>query len=354
MATWSEKYVDLSAGSNGSGTSGSPWNSFDNAVTGLGTVSVPIRVNVKGAQTTATGANIGINPAGVAQDKVVWWRGYLTTIGDLDNDFVSQRPKLTVQTGVRVNFTSAWQRVSNIEFTGNYDFSGLLRPTGSGPYKFVNLKITNVSANAAAAAVGVAIAANAAVTFNGCHLTANAAASGVIDLITGALYCNGCILDGGIAAVFMGNTGNSYNCTICNTVLHGTTYGINCANTTTRTLILNGCTFFNPSSDAVRVGVTIDAGIVVIDNCLFSTVGGYGVKNTSGTDTGMWEIDCPDYYSLTSGQTNGLTDDAATGDGSARAIQTESADPLVNAGAGDYTPKSTSNAIANAYPGVFA
>ncbi len=317
----------------------------------MGTISTPTRVNVKGAQTSSTGANIGLGVAGTSEDNPVWWRGYSSIIGDLDTDYTTTRPTLTVQTGFRVSITGGYQKFSNLVFTGNYQFAALLRYTGTGPFTMVRVKATNVFADAAAAAIMVGPGANCQTNLVACHFEANATASGAIDHQLGYLHCHGCVLKGGVAGLAITNTGNANGAVLTNCILLGTTYGAYIQNTLTRILSFVNCTFYNPSSDAVRVTSNTDSQSVLIANCIFDTVGGYGVKNTNGTTQGMWLLDFCDTHSLTSGVSNGLVDDAGTGDGSARAMQVDASSPFVSAGT-DFTPATGSNAIANAFPGA--
>lgn len=347
--SWTEKYLDLSAGSNGSGTSGSPWNTWANAMTGLGAISAATRLNVKG---TASGVSaITFNPGGTSIGVPLWIRGYNTTIGDCSADFSLTRPSTAMASGNRINISTPYIIFDSLTFSGDYEFTGLLYVTASGPIRMFNVKSVNVFNGTAAA--GCAHSGGYGGVYNGCHFEAHSGANGAFSVF-GLATIAGSFLKGGAAGIYVDGSGTA-GLIAMRSILKGATYGINVAVATNlRFLVVDGCTVYNPSSDGIRIaGVLPDLCSASISNMILDTVGGYGVKNTSGTTNGLIGLDAMLFHSITSGQCNGFVDDASTDDGSARDTKTDSSSPFAAAGSDDFSVVSGSNAKATGFPGTF-
>lgn len=79
---WTDYYVDATASGGGTGTSASdPWTLAE-AVSNAGTNQ---RVNIK-AGTYSVSSPLVCNPI-LTNENPLWWRGYKTTVGDLDDKF---------------------------------------------------------------------------------------------------------------------------------------------------------------------------------------------------------------------------------------------------------------------------
>ena len=159
---YTEYFLDLSAGSNGSGLSqGSPWNTVANAISGLttifgGTTATGLsRVNVTGTRAMTTTA-VAFSVAGTAAFPLVW-RGYAVTPGDLDDDPATAGPSLTFTT-VGVTVSASNQVFQNLDFTSAIaSGNGTLIASAASPVQFDRCRIENTSASyGRGASLGVA------------------------------------------------------------------------------------------------------------------------------------------------------------------------------------------------------
>jgi hypothetical protein len=107
-----------------------------------------------------------------------------------------------------------------------------------------------------------------------------------------------------------------------------------------------GCTISGSGSDGVEF-VVIPAGLAVIADTIISGSGGYGINNSTGTNTNIIYRSHNDFYSNTSGNENGF------GDSPSFAEQSESSSPFTNAAGGDFSLTTTALARAAAIPGAF-
>ncbi|MFZ9077482.1 MAG: hypothetical protein ACO23H_03040, partial [Alphaproteobacteria bacterium] len=77
---WTDRYVDASAAGGGTGTSpADPWT-FGEAISNT---AAGMRVNFK-TGTYDTTTNTNVSSIGTTVYQPSWWRGYKTTVGDLD------------------------------------------------------------------------------------------------------------------------------------------------------------------------------------------------------------------------------------------------------------------------------
>lgn len=116
---WTERYVDASAIGLGSGTSpADPWT-LDEARLN---VSAGMRVNIKAGVYSIT-SNTAVNTSGSA-DLPIWFRGYKTTPGDLDDTFTGNKtngtdiPQIRSTTGYYM-ITCQYFNISGLAFTSN-------------------------------------------------------------------------------------------------------------------------------------------------------------------------------------------------------------------------------------------
>jgi hypothetical protein len=152
----------------------------------------------------------------------------------------------------------------------------------------------------------------------------------------------GCAIEGGQHGVLMdsGSTGVIAHCAFNNT-------GGDAVRSTSGTnrLWVISCSVYSPASDGVELTAAPTHAVVV--SSIFSECGGYGVNQSSGTNTANVHRSHQDFHSNTSGNETGF------GDTPSVAEQTESASPFTNAASGDLSLLSTANAKANGVPKGF-
>jgi hypothetical protein len=99
---------------------------------------------------------------------------------------------------------------------------------------------------------------------------------------------------------------------------------------------VSGCTFYNSGSSAIESTTTLTSNHINIVDCTFSSIGGYAINNSSGTNTARIFVGGNLYHNCTSGTVNGLGDVPDFGS------ITDSSDPFVDAANSDFSLKSTS------------
>jgi hypothetical protein len=144
---YTERYVTSGAGGGGSGTSGSPWTlaeAFTNAVAGD-------RVNIKSDAAYSRGAST--IPAGTALLPIIF-RGYHTSIGDLDNQGRLSTGLLDTTNFPEITITGLWTPNNHVVLRSLLITGALSGPlignTVVDAWAVVRLKITNTQNNAAA------------------------------------------------------------------------------------------------------------------------------------------------------------------------------------------------------------
>ena len=123
---WTDRYVDAAAAGGGTGTSSAdPWTlaeAVSNSAAGM-------RVNIKAGVYEVT-SSISTSFAGTHSDAV-WWRGYTSTPGDLDDKFLAN--KITGTDLPQIKSVSGSVVLNNSYF----NISGLAFTTSSGSYPAV-------------------------------------------------------------------------------------------------------------------------------------------------------------------------------------------------------------------------
>lgn len=310
-----------------------PWASG-----GIGATTAPVSTIVNWKQATYTiVASRTFNCLGTAVLPLIF-QGYNSTPGDCNADPTQARPVISQ------NATFVWTNSGNFQQWLNFNITGSRTGTTwsvtSSSGIFFRVRSENTSSNAGA--IGMQTATSNSMFFY-CWFKAptTATTSGCVSNGVTTQYF-GCVFEGGgIAGINCAATGPTLAYCI---FLNNT--GVCMLFSTGRASALN-CTFYNPTSDAIKwTGAPSTVSFVI--NCLFSTVGGVAINNASGTNSSTVTRMNNDYHSITGGA------DVGMGDNPAYFGQTESATPFISAPT-NLGIKTTSNAFAHGFatPGAF-
>lgn len=319
---------------------GGAWASEQAFVTlGSSTVAVNTKINIK-AGTYSVGASRTINLQGTAA-LLLWFSGYNTTPGDLDNDTTNALAKPVIAMGGTFTWNAAgnFQQWTGLSFTGsvnNFVFLGNGTPQYVGRCRFEN---TNAGANAGAYTTG---SNRNTIAYSWFKAPATCTGVGVARSSSGTFV--GCVATGGGLAAFESQANNSagalIQCAAVSPTGNGFRFGGN-----TSILMLN-CTVGNSSSDAVAITGTPPSNFMnMIVGCLFSTVTGWGINNSSGTNTTIVLRACNDTYLCSSGAETGF------GDAPNFFPQADGSNPL--ASSSNFSVVAGVLARANGFPGIF-
>lgn len=347
---WTERYVRSDAAGGGDGTTDT--NSGANGAFTLAeaitnsTSNTGFRYNVRAGTYANTTTSRTFSGAGTVTAQN-WWRGFNTTIGDIDTNNTLTKPEITFTTGV-MTVSGAHQLFSALSISGQATSGAQLQFTNTTTIGicFDRCRIVNTGTNAASSAVGFNNSTSGNL-FTRCYFSASSSATNVIGQGVASGYSVtllGCVIRGGGSGV--GTTGggiaiNAHGCVFYDNGSSGVSIGF--ASTVVNTI--TGCTFYSPAVDGVRISAAPGAQIIIV-NCIFSDCGGYGINNSTGTNTTFVKRAGNLFYNNTSGKENGL------GDSPSMSEQTDSSSPFTNAAGADLSLVSTSNAKANGIPGT--
>jgi hypothetical protein len=331
---WTERYVRADADGAGDGTTDA-----NSGGTGSWTLTQAVaneaagmRINVKAGTYASTTTTRTLAATGTATQPI-WWRGYNTTIGDIDTDNALVKPSLTFTTG-RVIVSGAHHIVSNLDVLITGAAGAAAFSTSTASFHGDRLRIEHQQATANAAAVSCGTAAGAVFTRGWFKATSTAT-----QVVSGgvAITVDGCYITGGITGI---NTTQS-NSLFRHCIINGpTTNGI--ALTTGQQIFVIGCTIYNTTNGITSTNP--GNGCVIEDN-LFHTLTN-GINNTLGTNVNNWRRLHNAFYSVTNAE-------VGFGDSPSFSGVTESADPLANAAGGDFRLVATANARGAGSPGGF-
>lgn len=342
---WTEKW--WIAGGAGAVDGSSEANAWDTP-TLISSVAPGNRVNMKASvdANAATSRSFGVVGTTTAP---VWFRGYKTTIGDLDNQPSSTRvagtdiPSLTFTTGgMTIGATGAHQIWSNIDIVGARVAGPQLSVAG-GTIRLRRVRVENTGANALSTAT--ALTANGNYTFTASWFKANVSATRAFDTGSRTVVLPGCVFTGGGVGLDLTATGAVVIAQFC--LFDGCgSHGIRVNGAATLVDVTN-CDFIGCGGDGFNVTTLPTAGS--IRNCLFILNGGYGINNATGTATNLIQRANNDFgtgaQANTSGTENGFGDSPTFNDVS------ESSSPFVSGTNRGLV--STANARGAGLPGLF-
>jgi hypothetical protein len=334
---FTEKYCTSAGAGAHDGTSEANAWTLAEAISGVASGN---RVNVKAGTFANTTTNRTFSTAG-STTAPIWWRGYTSTIGDLDAepaaDWVSgtDTPSITFSTGV-VSISGGHQIFSNIDFL----FTG----TSGNPLSIdaANTELRRCRSEAQANNAGSRAISVNQIPFwaYGCTFLAHAGGTSVVHCNNHRLDFYGCRVHGGTYGI----DASSFivyirKCLISNPSSHGVYSTGNAAE-----ILIDDDTFYNTGGDGVRYGTPPQTASVTNSN--FSVIGGYGINNASGTNTNLIKRYGNNFHSCTSGQTNGF------GDSPSHDATTDGSSPFETAGS-DFRPASASSSRTTAFPRWF-
>ena len=329
---WTDYYVDATASGGGTGTSaGDPWTlaeAFSNAGTNQ-------RVNIK-AGTYSVSSPLFCNPA-LTTDNPLWWRGYKTSIGDLDNKFTgdlvdgtdipvfeitSNNNYIILDAQYHMMSGLCFKKKSTDAYPAFYDRRGF---TWAKNCRFVIEAASSVHANAKV------ISRNSGaihLTYLNCEFKSNQAMNICVDNYTASFYSH-CLFDASSANYHLSGSGHGNDIQDC--IFKGSTVAcIYLSNA--RTKIQNN-TFVDVGDDAIAF---TGANPMVCNN-YFHSVTGFCVSNKNASGTNDILLANNAFYN----SANKFENMADANEFDAIA---DSSDKFVDKAAGDYSLQFTSNA----------
>lgn len=325
---WTERYVRADAAGGGDGTTdtNSGANGAWTIAEAITNAAAGMRINIK-AGTYSSSTLHTFSAAGTTASPI-WWRGFNSTIGDLDGVADSTNfPYFSFTSNGYFHASGANNWFENIRISSSTATAN--RGTlyiGAASQFFYNCKIVYTgSTSNCKAVVGTITADNTRLVK--CWLECTDAGVDILQIVNnGRMSCCFCYLKGG-------NNGANVIRPIS---LYGNIYDGQAGNC----IIVNGdfavpilqSTFYNCGGNAIHfvTGIADGTGSVIAGN-IFHTVGGYGILSVD-TNSGIL-ADTNIYYNCTSGQISGLYQDEQYNAVSA------SSSPLVDPGNGDFRPQ---------------
>ena len=299
-----------------------PWNS-----TGLGASTVPAstRVNVKQATYTRTATDT-VSMVGITTGPL-WFRGYNTTVGDCDADPTLTKPVLSYNATFQLSTSGANQVWSSVSVLGNR--TGTVW-TGATSTLMVRCRFENTSS-----AAGAIAASPSGGDLLYCWCKTPTTATTAVNLTNGSVF-TGTVFENG--RVDCSNDPTTFlQCVSLNSG------GVGILSAGVAQVQVYFTTIYNATSHGISWTV---AGPGFVYGCAFWDCGGWGISQSSGTDTHLVRRACNSFFSNTSGTETGF------GDSPSFFQQTESAQPYTSAT--DMTPLATALAAEAGFaPGVF-
>jgi len=335
---FNEKYVTVTGGGLHDGSSEANAWTLAEAVSNY---AAGDRLNVK-AGTYSDSSTVTFATAGTAASPVSW-RGYKTTVGDLDTHPTTQRvsgtdcPLFTnsVSSGSAYSVRS-YQSFEQIHFT-----SATVGTVFDLAYQQNNIKVIGCRVESTTTSTGFvrAVFGNQAnyIFFSDCYFSKNSTADTCLWAygVSSNWQLIRCTIVGasvGFQNTFVGFNGSFNSCvfsgqgaTSCLTVGH---------------LFLSNCSFHECSGDFIEKTSTSS---LFVSNCVFSDCGGYAINNSGGNIVNATIATDNTYHdsSFTSGRLNNIPDDFYA--------KVDTSSPFVDAANGDFTIATTSNGYNNQY-----
>lgn len=351
---WTERYVDSAAAGGGDGTT-----SATSGANGAWTLAEAIaasnaghRLNVKAGTyaNTTTDRTFGIGAGAATTTSPKWWRGYTSTIGDLDTNPSTTRtagtdfPLFTFTTG-DVLISGVHQTFSNIEIRGTAPGQRLVSVTGS-KCKFIRCRF---DCQEAAATSYTVRASSDGIAFVNCWFKGTSTVNQVAHFEE-RITADGCVFRGGGNGLLIDGA-VEHNIRDCIFDDNGDD-AIEMAGNGSRNVVIDGCTFYSPGGHGINNTTTVP-GALVVRNCLFHTIttaSKYGLRMVG--DTNVPVLAGNTWYNVTT-RTNNLLQTLIGAGGLEFFGIAEGSDPLTNAASHDLSVVSGASTKGAALPALF-
>lgn len=346
---WTERYcrADAAGGGDGTTNTNSGANGAWTLAEAIANVAAGHRVNVKAGTYANTTTNRTFSTAGTAASPI-WWRGFNSAIGDLDTDWSTAPPLITFTTG-QMTLSGDHQVFSNLSITSQATAAnGAVAISGNSTW-LDRIRISNSASNSASRAITLSGCDFLRVTR--CWFSATTTADAVVHInntFGTHIAMASTYMTGGVACFKSVSTVPCVMVIANCQLISPATYGIHLTSVVDEyALSVLGCTLYGAgaATDGIRIDLITGAYPVLIANNIIANFTGYGINNSTGTNTTNFGRLANDFYSCTSGNENGF------GDHPAFAGVTESSSPFTNAGGGDFSLVTGASAIAGGSPG---
>jgi hypothetical protein len=328
---FSEKYVTVTGGGLHDGSSeANAWTLAE----GVANYAAGDRVNVKAGTYTASSAITWSTSGG--QYTPVHWRGYKTSIGDMDDAPTTQRVDGTdiplFDNSDRFSISCSNLAFSNISFESSFTAAGVQNDTSAQNVHFFRCRFLTDSTSTTARSFLTRGDYN---TLVACYFEAPSTAEAPVYIFSGSNRTTilDCFITGGATGMKF-SSGTS--ATVCNTII---------TNSGTNSVYLDGtppakflnCVFHDAGGDLFSAGNATGAPTCFIVNSVFSDAGGYAINQNTGSETPFIMLSGNLYHdsSFTSGRTNNIVYDLYP--------TVDTASPFVDAASNDFTLSSSSN-----------
>jgi hypothetical protein len=330
---WTDRYVDASASGGGTGTSPSdPWTISEAISNGTG----GMRINIKSGTYSLTGTN-NVSPT-TSVSNPLYWRGYKTTLGDLDGVLNSNPTDSTdipfIENDYRILFNSGHMKFSGLSFSNSASDQPVVYFLGSN-YTIKNTRFRNSNSSISAELINgqgrdnhfysnceFSIAGTTSINFIDCDI-GQTFDSCVFSSDIQLTASQGTVINSGRYLVFskclfrnLGVAIQVYN--------SGANYAI------------NNCTFDQIADDAISLSQT---AVGFVAGNYFRNIGGFAIGNSTGstsTDATSNLLAIRNVYNNVGGQIENAFE------GLQYQSQTESGNQFVDSASGDYSLISSS------------
>lgn len=328
---------------------GGAWGDFAALVSSLftaQTVDQSTRINIKAGTYSNGNNNRILNLTGTATNPV-WYRGYNTTPGDLDDYSSLTKPVISCSGNSSQYYVNrSYNTLTGLDFTGNAAAAIVIL---NDQVTLHRCRVTNTNANSASVALSIL---NPYCTLTFCRFVSTSSANVVSLTGNQAVFIYGCVFTGGIAGILNPGNGSSFIVVKCVfRSLSGS--GISCSNVTAMpVMFVQDCTFYGCGSDAINIAGPATTNRAWIINCNFWSITGYGINAAGGTQGYIFRAG-NDFGSCSSGAENGFGDSpGAPGvSGASFGSQNETSNPWTSTT--DMTPRVDSLAHQMALPRTF-
>jgi hypothetical protein len=338
---WNEKHVTATGTDTYSNASSS--STPCSLATAISGAAAGDRINIKAGTYANTTTSRTFGTAGTTTAPV-WWRGYTTTIGDLDYTSGTLTPG--------TDFPDFTWTTGAPTFNGNHTIFSNLRFASAGTFgasfisgvnlRFVRCRFENTGVSGSTSFASQ-MSGSRSYRFEMCQFKAGSASSPVVEQGGTQATFALCTFEGGGVGMTLVQFGSTIleECIFRSNASHG----LQLASSVPNIVHAMRCSFAGCGGDGIRLTV-LPGQPMIVWRSIFSGCGGYGFNNATGSNTSLVSLMGSVFYNNTSGTVTGL------GDWPSLLEATESSTPFTNSGTGDYSLVSGANSRA-AQPRVF-